>query len=150
MDKEGIWTGLASIALSIGGTLLAQVDSPSDITGVVGNLGAIGAVILLLWHTQTKVLPKIQADQLAAAAESRAANEKTAAEFRTQIAAILMDHRQEMASVREWHERAIMRMDANFSSLTSTINAFLRAQEIGREQAVQRMMEAIEQRRDGE
>jgi hypothetical protein len=145
MKEEAAWTGLLSLGLAVFGKVLAQAgSSPTDITAVVGNLGAIGAVILLFWHTQTKVLPALQAAQQAAALEARQSAEKTAAEFRLQLATMMADHRAEMASVRDWHERAIVRMDANFLSLNGTIQSFLKAQEIGRENAVARIMASIQ------
>lgn len=150
MVKDAVFTGLVATGVAALGPLLAQVaGNPSDITAVVGNLSAIGAVIVLFWHTQTKVLPKLQADQQAAAKEAREGADKTAAEFRLQLGTIMADHRQEMASVRDWHERAITRMDANFMALNATIQSFLKAQEVGRETAVSKLLAAIEDRPAG-
>lgn len=49
---------------------------------LVGNLGAVGAVIWRVYHTQTKVLPSIVQD------------------FRAELAAIRTAHQPELSSLR--------------------------------------------------
>lgn len=149
MVRDAIWTSLFSLGMAVGGNLLAQSTAAIDTNGlasIVGNLGAVGAVILLFWHTQTKVIPALQASSEKTAAEFRLQLGTIMADNRSEISKIASEHRLEMAAIRDWHERAIVRMDANFTSLNGTIQAFLKAQEIGREQAVSRLMTAIQDR----
>lgn len=148
MVRDAIWTSFASLGLSLFGNLLAQNAAPIDTNGIasiVGNLGAVGAVILLFWHTQTKVIPALSASAEKNAADFRLQLGTIMAENRLELAKLISDHRQEMASVRDWHDRAITRMDANYQALNGTIQAFLKAQEIGREQAVSKLMTAIQE-----
>jgi hypothetical protein len=62
--------------------MLGQVD-PDAVGTLVSNLGTVGAVIWLVYHTQTKVLPSIVSEFRQELAQVRAANQAELAAFRT-------------------------------------------------------------------
>jgi hypothetical protein len=84
MLKEAVAAGVCVSAA----WLFAQVDT-NAVGTLVGNLGAVGAVIWLVYHTQTKVLPSIVQD------------------FRAELAAVRAAHQAELASLRNWHHEEL-------------------------------------------
>jgi hypothetical protein len=93
--------------------MLGQVD-PDAVGTLVSNLGAVGAVIWLVYHTQTKVLPSIVQDFRAELASVRAANQAELAAFRTW-------HHEEIALIRQALERDSEREDRSMQTLSAAI-----------------------------
>ncbi|MFO0898972.1 MAG: hypothetical protein U0836_16230 [Pirellulales bacterium] len=116
MTKEAAMAG-SCIAAS---WMLGQVD-PDAVGTLVSNLGAVGAVIWLVYHTQTKVLPSIVSEFRQELAQVRAANQTELNAWRSWQHEELALLRQALEKDRESDERAMTSLAQAIQDLAAKV-----------------------------
>jgi hypothetical protein len=137
---------LASLALAAADPTI----DPLQIGKAIADLSAVGAVIWLVYHTQTNTIPKLQS----ASAEMAKSMQET---FIKQLAEVQQRHGEHFTLVREYHRNELVllrdmfdknmaRIEASLTSLQGALRDFGEQQEESRQQAVREVRAAIEQR----
>ena len=143
-----------ALAMAAATSLLLAVSEstvdPLQVGKAIADLSAVGAVIWLVYHTQTNTIPKLQTASADMAKSMQETFIKQLAEVQQRhgehFTLVREYHRSELALLRDMFDKNMARLEQSLTSLQAALRDFGENQEEGRQHAVREVLAAIETR----